>query len=95
MMSGAGLPPSYYEDLQARLRALLVVTGAWISSEQLSLFNELVDANECGVALDMLSEVLASSNARIDNTVLQDVRSLSDQMGLGPVIVDRLRPLLR
>jgi hypothetical protein len=88
-------PLSYYEELQARLRGLLIATGAWITSEQLSLFNELVDANECGVALDMLSEALESTDARIDDAVIQDVQSLSDQMGLGPAAVDRLRPLVR
>jgi hypothetical protein len=88
-------PLSYYEDLQARLRALLVVTGQWVPSDQLSLLNELVDANECGVALEMLSESLTSSGERIDGSVIQDMRTLSDQMGLDRAVVDRLRPLVR
>ena len=91
-MPDASHPRSYYEDMQARLRALLIATGESIAAKELSLFNELVDANECGVALEMLSEALASSDARIDAAVIQDVRSLSDQMGLGPAVVDRLRP---
>ena len=95
MISRARRPLGYYEDLQARLRELLIVTGVWISSEQLSLLNELVDANECGVALDMLSEALVSSNVRIDDAVIHNVRSLSDQVGLGPAVVERLRPLVK
>jgi hypothetical protein len=93
-MSSSHLPHSHYEDLQARMRGLLISIGAWISPEQLSLFNELVDANECGVALDMLTEALASANAKIDDAVIQDVRSLSDDMRLSPAILERLRPLL-
>jgi hypothetical protein len=94
MMSGGQIAQNYYEELQGRLRALLMATGVWIAPEQLSLFHELVDANECGVALEMLSEALASSDARIDEAVLADVQSLSEQMRLGPAVVDRLRRLV-
>ncbi len=37
------------------------MTGDLISPEELSLFNDLVDANEYRIALDMLTEALASS----------------------------------
>ena len=94
-MSSSRHALSYYEELQARMRALLIATGRWISSEKLSLFNELVDANECGVALDMLSEALISSEAKIDDAVFQDVQSLSERMELGATVADRLRPLVR
>ena len=94
MMSSSRRALSYYEELQARMRALLIATGMWISAEQLSLFNELIDANECGVVLDMLSEALISSEAKIDDLVFQDVQSLSEQMGLGATVAARLRPLV-
>lgn len=93
MTSGDRRPLSYYEDLQARVRALLITTGSWISPEQLSLFSELVDSNECGIALDMLSEALASSNARVHSAIIHDMQSLSDQMGLKPEVLDRIRSL--
>jgi hypothetical protein len=93
MTGGSNFAPDYYEEIQARLRALLIVTGGWISAEQLSLFNELVDANEPGVALDMLAEALATSGTRIDKAIFQEMQSLAEQMKLEPEAVDRLRPL--
>lgn len=92
--AGSNFAPDYYEELQARLRALLIATGTWISTEQLSLLNELVDANEPGIALDMFSEALATSGARIDETLFRDTQSLAEQMKLKPEVVDRLRPLV-
>jgi hypothetical protein len=89
MTSGAHFAPDYYDRLQAQLRALLIATGSWISPEQLSLFNELVDANEPGVALDMLTEAFAASDARIDETLFRDIQSLAEQMNLDL----RVRPL--
>jgi hypothetical protein len=92
-MTGRQFDQNYYEELQGRLRALLIQTGFWISPEELTLFNELVDANECGVALDMLTEALVSSEARIDEAVFKDVQSLAEQMNLEAAVVDRLRRL--
>jgi hypothetical protein len=89
MTSGANFAPDYCDRLQAQLRALLIATGSWISPEQLSLFNELVDANEPGVALDMLTKALAASDARIDQTLFRDMQSLAEQMNLDL----RVRPL--
>jgi hypothetical protein len=94
MTASSNFAPDYYEELQARLRALLITTGTRISPEQLSLFNELVDANEPGVALDMLSEALATSGTRIDETLFRDMQSLAEQMKLKPEVVDQLRPLV-
>ena len=94
MTAGSNFTPNYYEELQARLRALLIATGGWISLEQLSLFNELVDENEPGVALDMLTEALAASGPRIDETLFRDMQSLAEQMKLAPEVVERIRPLV-
>jgi hypothetical protein len=94
MASACNPDLDYYEELQARLRALLIAIGTWISTEQLSLFNELVDANELGIALDMLSEALVTSGARIDATLFRGMQSLTEQMKLKLEVVDRLRPLV-
>jgi hypothetical protein len=92
--TGSSSVSSYDETMQGQLRALLITTGTRISPEQLSLFNELVDANEPGVALDMLSEALATSGTRIDETLFRDMQSLAEQMKLKPEVVDQLRPLV-
>ena len=81
--------------MQQKIRAILIITGASISAEQLALFNDLADANEYGIALDMLIETLASSGAKIDAAAFRDIQSLSDQMKLEPEVVDRLRPIVQ
>lgn len=94
MTAGDGFTRDYYEDLQARLRAVLIITGSSISPQQLSLLNELVDANEPGLALEMLTEALASADAKIGQAVFRDIQSISEKMKLDPEIVDRVRPLV-
>jgi hypothetical protein len=94
MASACNPDLDYYEELQARLRALLITTGSRISTEQLSLFSELVDANEPGLTLDMLSEALTTSGAGIDETLSRDMQSLAEQMRLKSEVAERLRPLV-
>jgi hypothetical protein len=74
------------------VRAVLISVGSSISPEQLSLFNELVDANEPGVAIDMLTEALAGSHAEISQTEFEDIKSLAEMMRIDSNIADRIRP---
>jgi hypothetical protein len=82
----------YYEELQARMRAILIAVGSFISPEQLSLFNELVDANEPGAALDMLTEALADSDTKMSQADFEDIKSVEERMKLGSGIINRVRP---
>lgn len=82
----------YHQEMQQRVRGILIMVGEFTSAEQLALFNDLVDANEYGVALDMLTEALASSGSKIDTAVFRDIQSLSEQMKLGAEVLNRRRP---
>jgi type IV secretory pathway TrbD component len=95
MTATSGFSNDYHQEMQQRVRAILIMTGASISAKQLGLFNDLVDANEYGIALDMLTEALASSGAKIDPAIFRDIQSLSEQMKLEPEVVDRIRPLVQ
>jgi hypothetical protein len=95
MTATSGYSNDYHQEMQQKVRAILIITGASISPEQLGLFNDLVDANEYGIALDMLTEALASSGAKIDAAVFRDIQSLSEQMKLEPEVVNRLRPIVQ
>ena len=95
MTATSGFTNDYHQEMQHKVRAILIMTGASISPEQLGLFNDLVDANEYGIALDMLTETLVASGAKIDATAFRDIQSLSEQMGLEPEVIDRLRPIVR
>jgi hypothetical protein len=95
MTATSGFSNDYHEAMQAKVRAIVIRVGGSISPEQLALFNDLVDANEYGIALDMLSEALVLSGAKIDAAAFQDIQSLSEQMKLEPEVVDRLRPIVQ
>jgi hypothetical protein len=95
MTATSDFSQNYHEEMQGKVRAILTMTGASISERDLSLFNNLVDANEYGIALDMLTEALVSSSARIDPAVFREIQTLSEQMKLEPEVVDRLRPLVQ
>jgi hypothetical protein len=95
MTGTSGFSNAYHDEMQQKARAILVITGASISAEQLALFNDLVDANETGIALDMLTDALASSGAKIDVAAFRDIQALSEQMGLEAEIVDRLGPIVQ
>lgn len=90
-LAGRHLTSDFYEQMQHRLRALLIITGGSISADQLALLSDLVDANENGVALEMLAEALVSAKATIDETTFDSMESLSAQMRLDPDVVDQLR----
>ena len=82
------------EDLQGRLRGLLITVADQLPGVTAQLVGEMIDANEFGVALEILSEVLADSHAAITAGVVKDVAALAELVGLPPVNADRLRPLV-
>ena len=55
------------------------------------IVDELIDANECGVAIEIMSERLVESGAVISAETLSDVSLLVEEMGLDQVKVERLR----
>lgn len=87
------LDSAYYEDLQGRLRALLITVGDQLSKITVELISELVDANECGVALEMMSEMLVETGAAVEAGTVVAVADLAGLMGLGSATADRLKPL--
>jgi hypothetical protein len=85
---------SYYEDLQGRLRALLIIVAGQLPRTTVALATEMVDANESGVALEMISEMLVESGGRLSTDALGIVSDLVATMGLDQDVVERLRPLV-
>ena len=92
-MSEAG--GSYYEDLQGRLRATLILVADHLPRITVELVTEFIDANECGLALETLSEMLHESNARLTRQLAAEMHSLADEMGLDRQVGDRLIPLVK
>jgi hypothetical protein len=62
---------------------------------EVAVLNDLIEANESGVALEMLSEILPEANATLDERTLLEVTDLVQRMGLDPAVRERLAKLNR
>lgn len=84
----------YYARLEKSMSQLLASFEDRFPSEQIVLLKELVSVNEAGVALEMLSEMLAEANHSIPRASADEIASLAEQMGLDASVRDRLEPLV-
>jgi len=83
-----------FEALQGRLRGLLITVADQLPAFTVGLVDEMIGANECGLALETMSEMLVESEGRIECDVVVAAEELVRLMGLDEVNVDRLRPLV-
>lgn len=83
-----------YDDLRGRLRWLIIRNGDQLPRVTLEFISEFIDANECGLALETLSDMLVEVGARIDCQTLDAVALLATEMGLDRKNADQLLPLL-
>ena len=86
--------PSHYEEVQGRVRGLLITLAPQLPAVTVGIVDEMIDSNESGVALEIMSEMLVESGAIISEQTLSDVASLVNDMGLDRLNVDRLRSLV-
>jgi hypothetical protein len=84
---------SYYEELRGRVRGLLITIADQLPASTVALVSDMIDANESGVALETISEMLVESQGTISTDALMLASELVETMRLDPVNVDRLRPL--
>lgn len=91
---GALLSDDHYRRLQDRLRALLTALSSELATDTAGFLSELVDANECGVALETLSETLYTVNAQSMPNQVAEVRSLAVEIGVDSDVGDRLAGLV-
>ncbi len=80
------LGADYYEDLQGQLRGLLIALEGRLTRDQAALLNELVDANESGVALEMMIDILSQQGEPIARQLLEQMVRLAERMGLSTTI---------
>ena len=90
-----GWPSSYYEELRGKVLALLIMIQDQLPSATVKIVAELVDANEPGVALETMSEMLVESGEAITLESLALVDDLVRTMQLDSVNVERLRSLVK
>lgn len=97
MMSGSGFN---YDDLRERLQSVLVANVAFLPTTTYKFVAELLDANELGVALETIVEVLIEVNAPVTTSTIKELGVLARDMEmsydvaaiLAPWAVDEGRP---
>jgi hypothetical protein len=82
-------------ELQAsRLHELIARLSDQLAPDTVELANEMVDANEAPIALEMISEMLVERQARIASKVFDEIEDLAAGLGLDLAVSERLRPLV-
>lgn len=85
---------AYLEELQGLLRGVLITVAEQLPALTVGLIDEMIDANECGVALEVLSEMLVESSSALDVNLVAEIDRLVTMMSMERVNVDRLWPLV-
>jgi hypothetical protein len=70
-----------HSDLTGRLRGLIILLAGRLTLDQARSADELIDASEFGVALEMLADWLSENETPIPDGVRRDFERLSVQMG--------------
>lgn len=83
---------SRHEEVQGRTCGLLITLAPQLPAATVGIVDELIDANECGVAVEIMSEMLVESGGVISEQTLSEDAFLIDEMGLDQLNVERLRP---
>ncbi len=84
---------AYYEDLRGRVRGVLIATAEFLPAKEVGLVDELIDANESGVALEMLTQMLVDARVSVDAQVIEQIDRLVRDMGLPHEVAERVRGL--
>ena len=92
-MDGPTFDAAYYRDLQRRLRELLTVLGDRLLPDDRRMVEELIDVNECGLALETIVDALEEMAVEVDQSTVDEIARLAETMGLPSEQVGRRPPL--
>ena len=70
-----------HADLTGRLRGLVILLGERLRLDQARFAEELIDASEFGVALEMLADWLSEVGTPVPADVRLDFETLASRMG--------------
>ena len=73
------------------MHALVDAVREVVPAETCSLVDEMVEANESPIALDVLSQLLAELPTAVKPGMVSEFRDLATELGLGSEVADRLR----
>lgn len=74
---------SYYEEISAHLHGLLIRLDDRLPDKDITLIAEFIDANELGLALEQLADVLSEDEQPLSEDERADMLALVDRMQMG------------
>ena len=74
---------SYYQEISGRLHGLLIRLSDRIPARDQQLITEFIDANELGLALEQMADVLSEEERTLLPDERGDILALAERMGLG------------
>lgn len=73
----------HYEEIAGQLRGLLIRLEDRLPSKDVALIAEFIDANELGLALEQMADVLSEDEQPLNAEERADMLSLVDRMQMG------------
>ncbi|MCL1838586.1 MAG: hypothetical protein FWG47_04630 [Propionibacteriaceae bacterium] len=90
MIFEARYQAAFHEDVKSSLLTLLEKVGSLISSEDAESLTMCVSANECSLALELLTTKLYNSKAYIHPEIVDSIRDLTITLRMDSFLADRL-----
>jgi hypothetical protein len=73
---------AHYEELQGKIRRVLMHVAHLLTASQVGLIDEFLDANELGLALEDLREGLFEAGTKLSPGMVDRIAGLSGELGL-------------
>ncbi|MEV0286466.1 MULTISPECIES: MafI family immunity protein [unclassified Kribbella] len=81
---------AYYEEIAGLLHGLLIRLDDRLRGKDIALIAEFVDANQLGLALEQLADVLSEDELPLARDERADLLALADRMHLGDRVPNAL-----
>jgi hypothetical protein len=78
-----GVDRAYYEEIAGLLHGLLIRLDDRLPGRDVTLIAEFIDANELGLALEQLADVLSEDEQPLSPDERADVLGLAERMQMG------------
>ena len=82
---------AYYEEIAGQLHGLLVRLDDRLPGKDITLIAEFIDANELGLALEQMADVLSEDEQPLAPDERADMLALVARMQMGDRVPDALR----
>lgn len=82
---------AYYEGIAGRLHGLLIRLDDRLPGKDITLIAEFIDANELGLALEQMADVLSEDEQPLASDERADMLALVERMQMGDRVPGALR----